>query len=75
MTLPYVIQPAPDTNEHLETSIEAPDQGVRQIDEQSRHQMIAEIAFSLWKKRGCPHGSPEEDWYQAERLVNGGSVE
>ncbi len=23
-------------------------------------------AYELWHSRGCPHGSPEVDWYQAE---------
>jgi hypothetical protein len=24
-------------------------------------------AYELWCKRGCPHGSADEDWHQAER--------
>ena len=31
------------------------------------HSDIAALAFQLWNDRGCPDGSPEEDWYQAER--------
>jgi len=27
---------------------------------------IAALAFQLWKERGCPIGSPDEDWFQAE---------
>ncbi len=27
---------------------------------------IARRAYELWLHRGCPEGSPEEDWYQAE---------
>jgi DUF2934 family protein len=23
-------------------------------------------AYELWRSRGCPHGSSEVDWYQAE---------
>jgi len=30
---------------------------------------IATLAYALWEKRGRPHGSPEEDWYQAERAL------
>ena len=26
-------------------------------------------AFELWNERGCPLGSPERDWLQAEREV------
>jgi hypothetical protein len=24
-------------------------------------------AYELWMERGCPHGSSDEDWHQAER--------
>ena len=27
---------------------------------------IARRAYQLWEQRGCPAGSPESDWYQAE---------
>ena len=30
------------------------------------HQRIAELAYGLWQKRGCPIGSPDEDWFRAE---------
>jgi hypothetical protein len=30
------------------------------------HSQIAERAFELWISRGCPEGSPEHDWHQAE---------
>jgi len=30
---------------------------------------IAKLAFELWQRRGCPAGSPEEDWMQAERAI------
>jgi hypothetical protein len=26
----------------------------------------AELAYELWLARGCPDGSPEQDWYEAE---------
>jgi Protein of unknown function (DUF2934) len=26
-------------------------------------------AYYLWQRRGCPIGSPEEDWFRAEREV------
>ena len=28
---------------------------------------IARLAYSYWLERGCQGGSPEEDWYRAER--------
>ena len=27
---------------------------------------IAQLAYSLWQSRGCPEGSPDEDWFRAE---------
>ena len=29
----------------------------------------AALAHSLWQARGCPDGSPEEDWFQAQRVL------
>ena len=35
------------------------------------HSEIAKLAHHLWQTRGCPDGSPEEDWYRAvDELVN-----
>jgi hypothetical protein len=28
---------------------------------------IEKLAHALWEERGCPIGSPEEDWFRAER--------
>jgi hypothetical protein len=28
---------------------------------------IADLAYQYWQERGCPIGSPYEDWYRAER--------
>ena len=30
------------------------------------HKEIARLAYSYWQARGCPVGSPEDDWYRAE---------
>lgn len=30
------------------------------------HKRIARLAYSYWEARGCPYGSPEEDWFGAE---------
>jgi hypothetical protein len=30
------------------------------------HDEIATLAHELWQARGCPYGSPEEDWLRAE---------
>ena len=33
------------------------------------HEEIAALAYSLWQARGCPEGTPEEDWLNAERTL------
>ena len=30
------------------------------------HKKIARLAYAYWEARGCPHDSPEEDWFRAE---------
>jgi Protein of unknown function (DUF2934) len=30
---------------------------------------IARLAYELWERRGRPLGSPEIDWYAAERVL------
>jgi hypothetical protein len=30
-------------------------------------EQIARLAYQYWQERGCPDGSPEEDWLRAER--------
>lgn len=35
-----------------------------------RAQAIRELAFRLWEERGCPQGAPDEDWYQAELMID-----
>jgi hypothetical protein len=33
------------------------------------HAEIAELAHELWQARGCPEGSPDEDWFHAAHLL------
>ena len=30
-------------------------------------QQVADLAYSYWMARGCPAGSPWEDWFRAEQ--------
>ena len=32
-------------------------------------EQVAAIARDLWRSRGCPEGSPEQDWFEAEELI------
>jgi hypothetical protein len=38
----------------------------------STHEKVALLAYSYWEERGMQGGSPEEDWFRAEREVMGG---
>jgi hypothetical protein len=33
------------------------------------HEDVAKLAYRFWEDRGRPMGSPEADWYRAEREV------
>jgi Protein of unknown function (DUF2934) len=34
-----------------------------------KHENIAELAYFLWQRRGCPEGSPDNDCFEAERQL------
>jgi len=34
-----------------------------------KHEGIAFRAYLLWQERGSPIGSPEDDWFRAEREI------
>ncbi len=38
--------------------------------EVSRREKIQLLAYSYWLERGCRGGSPEEDWFRAERELD-----
>ena len=40
----------------------------------SNGEQVAELAYRLWLERGAPFGSPEEDWYAAERQLQSGGA-
>jgi hypothetical protein len=31
------------------------------------HQTISDLAYALWQARGCPDGTADSDWVEAER--------
>jgi hypothetical protein len=37
---------------------------------QSDREDVATLAFRLWQERGCPDGSSQVDWFQAEQLLS-----
>ena len=36
---------------------------------EGRHELVQKLAYQQWEKRGSPLGSPEIDWFAAERAV------
>ncbi|MGJ5819144.1 DUF2934 domain-containing protein [Paludibaculum fermentans] len=34
------------------------------------HQQVAILAHSLWEARGCPYGSPDDDWFRAAQQLH-----
>jgi hypothetical protein len=35
-----------------------------------KQQQTALLAYQFWMDRGCPDGSPAEDWFRAERSLH-----
>lgn len=36
---------------------------------EDRHEFVAKLAYKLWEDRGRPIGSPDVDWFAAERTL------
>jgi len=53
------LQDSQDAHQHTEKS--ATEHGIATFG----HDDIAALAHKLWQARGCPQGSPEEDWFHA----------
>ena len=60
-------------------SLPARDQQQERVSEQtgepsniqdSVQENIAKLAHALWQSRGCPMGSAEQDWIEAERQMS-----
>jgi hypothetical protein len=41
------------------------------LDDLEKVRRIALLAYEFWQERGCPLGSPQEDWFRAEREIAG----
>ena len=48
---------------------EAPETDEHKTSEPVSETAIAAFAYQLWQKRGCPIGSPEQDWHNAEQQL------
>ncbi len=36
---------------------------------ESRHEIVQELAYQHWERRGRPLGSPDVDWFAAEEAL------
>ncbi len=36
---------------------------------ESHHEFVARLAYKLWVQRGSPLGSPDVDWFAAEKAI------
>jgi hypothetical protein len=53
-----------------ETKTDVAQESVRmEAAEPVNRQEIALLAYQFWLERGCPIGSPEEDWFRAEQVL------
>jgi hypothetical protein len=53
--------------EHVHRSNEATDLEIEHsgLDREA----IGRLAYFYWEERGCPNGSPDQDWFRAEAEV------
>jgi hypothetical protein len=56
--------PSPSVQEELPENSEK-----SQPSETVSQEGIARLAYALWQARGCPDGSPEQDWFAAEQQI------
>ena len=43
----------------------------RNVSETVSEDAITALAYQLWQDRGCPIGSDQQDWFQAEQELKG----
>jgi len=43
--------------------------GLEKITEPENQHEVAALAYEFWQARGCPEGTPEEDWFRAEKEI------
>jgi hypothetical protein len=42
---------------------------LEEISEPQNREQIAALAKEFWQAKGCPDGTPDEDWFRAEREI------
>ena len=61
--------------QQLENTINSDDRiilsALGETSEPQNREQIAALAYALWQARGCPDGTPDEDWFRAQREIFG----
>lgn len=68
MSSPRLVIPDPSRPE-IRSQAGTDRQSQQQTNNNIQQQAIANLAYDLWQQRGCPQGSPEEDWNRAEQML------
>jgi hypothetical protein len=55
---------------HATQQVPAREDSAPTVEPRATHEDIAALAYALWQERGCPEGSPEEDWLKAEQELS-----
>jgi hypothetical protein len=64
----------PEKRKFMETEIAPQQPRIAEASENARpdlnHERVSAVAHRLWGLRGSPQGSPQEDWFEAERQLS-----
>lgn len=55
--------------EQAATSVDTVRRAAAPREAQDLQEQIAALAYSLWQSRGCPEGTADEDWFNAEETL------
>ena len=50
-----------------DSTVESHESARQVVSQPENQQEVAALAYEFWHARGCPVGSPEDDWFRAER--------
>jgi hypothetical protein len=74
MSSPQLAIPEP-SQQQSQVQAHAEGQPQQQVSGTAQQQAVANLAYDLWEQRGCPQGSPDEDWNRAEQLLQATKIQ